>query len=491
MEKIDLLLQRFSPYLLFVLFLALFCLLVKPLADIDLWWHLATGRHLLETKAFLTNDPFGLAGDAITPGREIILNSYWLAQLFFYLAHRLFDDKGLVLLRAVILSLPALCVILHYRRHKLESAAALLVAGLVGWGMLSVSGFRPNHLTVAFIPLLLMLMHSVGYVEDERDYNLHRAAILPFFMLIWANLHGGFILGVALLGGYLVCESLTHVIRRNPLRPLVSLWGVVVLSMLLTLATPNGWTVYLQLFGFEGSAIQKKTSEYLSPFVLAQNGVLVYWPYFIFLAICLIVLLLKLRTPSTKWLLALALLLISLSAFRYAPLFLGGAAILLASEISQLCRRFSFVRTGASLCAVALVLLLAISAAPHSVAQAKSALNQPVDANRFPVKAVDFLLERPLRGNTFNHFNWGGYLAWRAPGRLVPFIDGRSLNTDLFTLYTRGLWIPQEAQSIFDKHQVDVLLLPRLNPFTGELYLLTDFLWKSRNWAFVYRDESS
>src|SRR3989338_10285503 len=32
-----------------------------PLTDADIWWHLAAGRRMLETRAFLRSDPFCLA----------------------------------------------------------------------------------------------------------------------------------------------------------------------------------------------------------------------------------------------------------------------------------------------------------------------------------------------------------------------------------------------------------------------------------------------
>jgi hypothetical protein len=84
--------------------------------------------------------------------------------------------------------------------------------------------------------------------------------------------------------------------------------------------------------------------------------------------------------------------------------------------------------------------------------------------------------------------NWGGYLAWRQLPGSKSFIDGRSLSLPLLHAYTRVLWLPDEAQKILDEHNVDLIMVPRLNPFTGELYALTDFLWKSPEWRLVYRD---
>jgi hypothetical protein len=462
-----------------------------PLADIDIWWHLATGRYFLHTAEFLSADPFGLAGAEITPGRELILNGYWLSQVFFYFLYQLFGLSGLVIMRIVLLLVPSITILVYGWHRKLFSLSVLLLALLCGAAMIDVSGIRPNHLTVAFVPLLFILLSEIGYSSDFKvgeGYNLRKALFLPPFMLVWANLHGGFLLGVAVVVLFTVSETVTHKLAGRSMSTLKKLWGIVILTVFVSLITPNGIQVYVQYLGFQGGVIQQKTSEYLSPLVLAKNGVLVYWPYFILLLLSVLVpVLCRFKVAVSRLVLLITMAALSLTAFRYAPLFVGSASILLIPDLLRL--EDTFKARGALLLMTAFLggylLLNAISGYPQTLGALSK---RTVDQARFPTGAVEFIDQKGLSGIIFNHFGWGGYLIWQEPDQVTTFVDGRSLNLPLFHAYTRALWLPKEMQLIFDQQNVDLILIPRLNRFTGELYAVTDFLWREKAWELVYRD---
>lgn len=475
-----------------VALVALSSIYAVPLADIDIWWHLATGRYLMQTGDFLSTDPFGLAGGQITTGRELILNAYWLSQVLFYGFHQLFGLSGIVALRIILLLIPPCAILLYGWRRAFSLPAVLFLTLICGWAMIDVSGIRPNHLTVAFVPLLFVLLAEIGYVAEGQNggaYDLRKAWLLPIFMLLWANLHGGFLLGIVIVLLYAISETVTLRWYRQSLKQIAKLWVVVTTTILISLLTPNGISIFVQYLRFQGGTIQQKTSEYLSPLVLAQKGILVYWPYFIiFLISMLLLVVCRFRVPVTRLLLLLAMAAVSLTAFRYAPLFVGAAAILILPAFSQFLktlqsRRVVFNVMNASL--VCFLLLIAISRYPQT---AGALSNGAVNSSRFPIAAVEFIKQKKLSGVVFNHFNWGGYLAWQQFGRLTTFIDGRSLSLPLFHAYTRVLWLPNEMQTILNRRGVDLVIMPRLNPFTGELYALTDFLWREKGWELVYRD---
>src|ERR1039457_6416804 len=90
-----------------ILFLTWF---TGEVADTDIWLHLMTGRHTLETRALTVPDPFcytsslssaAFPGEAAT--RYFNLTHEWLAQILMYLIHGASGFSGLVLLRAVLL----------------------------------------------------------------------------------------------------------------------------------------------------------------------------------------------------------------------------------------------------------------------------------------------------------------------------------------------------------------------------------------------------
>ena len=180
--------RNMGPYLTLAgALIALAVAFFAPLADSDIWWHLATGRHLVQTREFLSADPFGLAGTQITPGRELILNGYWLSQILFYGLHQLFGPVGIVVLRVVLLLVPPLSILVYGWRRVPFSPVLVFLALLVGWAMVDVSGIRPNHLTVAIVPLFFILLAEVGYAADRKQggaYNLKIAWLLPLLMLV-------------------------------------------------------------------------------------------------------------------------------------------------------------------------------------------------------------------------------------------------------------------------------------------------------------------
>jgi hypothetical protein len=466
--------------------------LIVPIADIDLWWHLATGRHLMQTGQFLSEDPFSIAGTQISPERELILNGYWLSQILFYGIYRAFDLMGIVFLRAALLLVPPVAALVFGWRRAPWSPVVVLLSLLCGWAMLGVSGIRPNHLTVAFVPLLFILLESVGYAAERQGagYSLRKAWLLPPFMLVWANLHGGFLAGIAIIFLFVLSETVTQAYQKGPLKPVLHLWGIALVSVLATLLSPVGVQIYIQFLSSSSEFVVQRTSEYLSPFTLAQQGVFIYWPYFILLAVSLsVVALTRFRMSTTKLLLIFALIIVSLTAFRYAPLFVGGAVMLMMSDVQRLFDKAKeVIRLPIMIATISLALFLTFHVVSGFSQGIGRLSNGAVDLARFPVAAVDFLEKQNLSGVFFNHMNWGGYLAWRQLPGSKSFIDGRSLNLPLLHAYTRVLWLPDEAQKILDEHNVDLIMVPRLNPFTGELYALTDFFWKSPEWRLVYRD---
>lgn len=475
----------------------LLALLAKPLWSNDLWWHLATGRHLLETGRFLATDPFSLAGGNISPGRASILNGYWLAQLVMYGSYQLAGAWGIILLRAALLTTVPLLLLGYGRRRGIAAWPLLLTAALVAWTLLYFTAERPNLLTILFVPVLLCLLDRIGLAEKSQDtprYALAWTVTVGALMLVWANMHGGFLLGSVLIGLYLASETAKKLLLRYPIpaRSLRLLWLGLGATLLATLLTPVGATIYLEFVTSQGGVLQEKTSEFLNPFAAIRSGVIVY-PYFLTAALFLVLLLRRWRQADpTQAVAGLFLLLISLTAFRYLPLFVGGIALFVARELSREESRFPSLK---KIVPAAAILIMIATLAWEGQAYARKlrgfSLATPVQAGLFPEQGADFLQNEHLTGVLFNHFNWGGYLAWREPATSKVFIDGRTLNLSLFHAYTRILWLPEEAQELLDRYGVNIIVMPRLNPSTGELYALTEYLYRSPQWLLVFRDEIS
>lgn len=75
-----------------------------PIWDIDLWWHLATGKYIAENKKLMEEDPFSYTSNQyISPDRDIVLKGYWLGQIIFFLTFKLSGLYGIIILRTLLL----------------------------------------------------------------------------------------------------------------------------------------------------------------------------------------------------------------------------------------------------------------------------------------------------------------------------------------------------------------------------------------------------
>ena len=107
-----------------VLFLGLFLMTLRPIADPDFWWHLKTGQYVWQQHSLPVPDPFAYTTATARPAyageertRDFNLTHEWLAQALFYLIYRAAGIGGLVLFRAAVLTaFCALAGLLAWRR---------------------------------------------------------------------------------------------------------------------------------------------------------------------------------------------------------------------------------------------------------------------------------------------------------------------------------------------------------------------------------------
>src|SRR5437660_10237845 len=98
------------PLLLTLTAILLLGLFSGEIRDTDIWLHLKTGQHTLETRALTVPDPFSYTSSlssAAYPGEAktqyFNLTSEWLAQVLMYGIYTAEGFPGLVLLRALLL----------------------------------------------------------------------------------------------------------------------------------------------------------------------------------------------------------------------------------------------------------------------------------------------------------------------------------------------------------------------------------------------------
>lgn len=450
--------------------------------DIDFWWHIAAGRHIVETHAIPDSDPFGVY-QVSSLRSDTILKNYWLSQVAFFFTYDFWGSNGVIFLRAGLL---ALCLAATAARNMLIGAggiSALLVLSFAGMTLLDFTGERPQLFSFAFFSLAMLLLDF----SRERRVAWPLYLLLPL-MLLWANSHGGVVLGGVVL--CLIAAGYAVEWRMFASRHYGGKWlfAILAAAVLCTLISPNGMTTYLYLFSSQlgEGELRSRTSEYASPVAMWHEmgkALPFYWG-FILLAVVALPKAIK-KSHLTPLLVIIFLGGLSLSAFRYIPFFMLYAAPYVALGLA---RRMAPARLPTAPLYLALI-VAALLATGYGIRHGR-AFQSGIQANRFPQGAVNFMQKNGLTGKMFNTMNWGGFLIWNLSPKVNVFIDGRVLDPNRIAPYTNVLWMTPDGQRIFEQSGFDLVLVPHGNIFTGESYPIINYLLKNPDWQAVYRDEA-
>ena len=183
---------------------AVFAVCIDALGDPDVWWHLRLGRWILDNHSIPTGELFSYTaqGNAFTAHE-------WLTDTVF----ALLDSAGGLLLVAAVAALVSwsgfLAIALLLRRRGLSPIAVALTVVLVAKAAQPVLGTRPQVVTFALTAWTLLLVD--GYLARGG----RRVWLLPAVVLVWANLHAGFITGIAVAGLVVATETAARLLRRR------------------------------------------------------------------------------------------------------------------------------------------------------------------------------------------------------------------------------------------------------------------------------------
>ena len=443
------------------------------ISDTDFWWHLKTGQYLVERHSLPVPDPFAYttasarpayAGEART--RHFNLTHEWLAQAIFYTVWRVAGFAGLVFFRAALLAIFCALVgwIVWLRCGGPWRAwlAAFAAAGVAARFAVD----RPYLFTFVFLAAGIAIL-------EWRSAPAWRLWLLTPWMLVWANCHGGYILGWAAMAAY-CAESLSRG-RRELLLPCAA---AVVGSGL----NPNGYAIPLVLADYRASYMQSHLLEW-SPLPLWP----LEWPSALLLAGAAVLVWRWRKVRPVDWLLFGGFAAAALMASRNAILIGIAAPMVLASYAPQWTRPAPRWTEWAA--AAALSAALAWGIVQGAFFQLR------VNPWKWPAGAADFLLAHHVTATMFNTYEYGGYLMWRLwPGERV-FIDGRALSESVFQDYVRILYNHEDPgkpspRQMLDRYGVQVMVMNGFEYVNGILYTMAVSLADPREsaWKLVYSD---
>jgi hypothetical protein len=300
-------------------------------------------------------------------------------------------------------------------------------------------------------------------------------ALCALVFLLWANTHGGFVVGLATLG---LCAALP------PWPGGGRRWALFGAAALAACVNPYGPGLYTYIL--DELLRDHPLTEWQPVSLAAAHG-----PFWVLLALVAATLPFATRARARPFFPALALLLavMALRHQRHTPLFALAAAPVLADGLDGASRwlqgRFSVHWSSASLA------LLGAALAALAVAQLmllplrlrSDDFRLVYEASEYPFGAVRFLGAAGLRGNVALPIDWGAYVLWHASPAVAVSLDGRfatvyppSVVDDNFAFFRGGA----NATRLLDDYPTTMVLAP-----TGSVPLLLE----RPSWRLRYRDD--
>ena len=196
------------------------------LNDGDTFWHLATGRWIIQHLAVPATDPFSFT----FVGRPWVTHE-WLSEVVMAGAYLAGGWGAVMLLVGLVMGLTALLIGAWLLRWLGMLPAVMAVA-------LGLSCVAPGMLARPHLVVLPLLAFWTIELMKAREAGRAPHLWLALFMALWANLHSSFIVGYGLAAAFGLEAFLDF---KSWTRPVMLGWAAFLgLSLVATLATPHG-----------------------------------------------------------------------------------------------------------------------------------------------------------------------------------------------------------------------------------------------------------
>jgi hypothetical protein len=491
----------------------------RPLADPDIGWHIRTGELILATHSLPRTDPF-----SSTMEGQPWFAWEWLYDIMLGILHQACGLNGVVWLCALLVA----AVFVLLLSQLLQRGTGLLLAIVL---MLLAMAASTIHLYARphIVSWLFSLLWFVALESWERWGGCEHGSLprwMPWFfpasMLLWVNLHGGWLFGIALLGIYTLAafvesvraqktDALAAIRAGHRVRAMAVAW---VASAVATLVNPFGWRLHAHIYRYLSDRyLMNRIDEFRSP---DFHG----WAERCFAVILMLVLIAFAGHRKKLRLSHLLVVLLAVYAGFYSSRNLPVSSMLLVlvagpmlrenfasladrpgawqwmrnctariSEFSERMGAQEMQLRGHLWPVVSVTFAFAICLQGGWVGS-RQLIHARFDPQKVPVAAVTFLQRelvgrQPSTGPVFSSDAWGGYLIYRLhPVRKVVLDDRHDLyGSGRIRQYLILTQAEPGWQSVLEQWQIRTALLPADSTLANLLRELP------RDWRVAYEDK--
>jgi hypothetical protein len=490
-----------------------------PLFHTDLWGHVAYGYWILDHRQLPVEDPFVRLAEGVT-----LVDTAWLGQVLLALADKVGGNEWL----SHLFALTALATYLVLTRVFYDQCGRLSVAMFGAVFAWLVAGtrhaiIRPEMFGGLCFALLLWVVvlcdanrsRRPGVSEATPRSTLWPAAAIALIFAAWANLHGSFVVGFAVLGCSLGGRALEVLASARSLWPVFQDAEVRRKLLLLeaavsgTLLNPYGIDLLIYTFLFPSNPNLNDVVEWYRLNMVSYEGIQVGISWLLMLIafrhsrvrikpadvllLCVFTLAVCLRVRMVTWYApVVAMVLVphfADVAARAAKKIAGPAAL------RSLCRRYPSIGEPLVIRSFRFTVLavftvwvcFAFSPISRVVLGGKARPPQHLYSRGTPLALTEYLHQHPPEGQIFNPQWWGDWLSWKGPAGLQVFMTSNAVHVAPQQVWKDYLATARGQAGIeqrLNRYRVNTVIVHK------ELQLgLTRAMRSSANWKIIYEDD--
>jgi hypothetical protein len=521
------------PSIADLIFISLFGLLAftalstRLLGDAGIGWHIRTGQLIVATHSIPRVDPF-----SSTMAGQPWFAWEWLYDVVVGALDRVAGLNGVVVFTALIIAITFFWTFRLLLSRGTNFLVALVLVLLAASAAMIHFLARPHVVSWLFAVLwFCMLDTSWKSGEKSNDGSLmvfrrsNRSLwLLPPLMLVWVNVHGGFLLGFVLLAIYGLDaawrwfrlkedhfeDALEKIRAGNRARNLA---GIGLLTALATFVNPYGWKLHLHIYRYLSNRfLMDHIDEFQSPNFhgVAQKC------FAVLLLLTLVALAVSPRDEQGRRIsLAHGLLLLfavysGLYASRNIPVSALLIILVIGPRLSSAYQRLAATLTkrnasrhqlpssrqflermqtiesslGGHLWPIAAIVVTCWIGFHGGKLGSRPLMTAHFDSKRFPVTAVSYLEEQKILEPVLTPDYWGGYLIYRLYPQVKVVIDDRHdlYGEKLLKSYLKMMHVEPAWQDFLREHDVHLIVVPKDSA-------LANILRETGNWKPMYEDD--
>ena len=456
-------------------------------SDGDLSAHIRMGETILTTGQIPTHS---LA--SYTAASDYMVAHAWLSEIIFALLFRIGGLPLLSIVTGALVGLTHGSIALFLRKRGADPRWAFLAA-LLSLALGSTHWLtRPHMFSIVGAAITLFLLES-----DRKRRALY---FLPLFA-VWANLHGGWLYGLTMIGAFIVGDLgeafFSPIERQEWLRRAKDNSIALALASVATFANPYGFRLHEEVISaVTSTSLANNIAEFLAPNFQDAGQ----WPFLLAVLSTVALFALGTRRIQLPWLVLIMIsLFFALRSFRNIALFGVSAWPLVALHAARawprprkpfpLFTEFARLDPGSrvGILGVPVLALMLIIGLNRGSVGGVTMIPDQFSAKAFPTEAVSRARTARLDGRVFDAWGWGGYIMYAWPEARLH-VDPLKFNEETIKSYSLIEDLQPGWQKEMDRWKIQTVIVNSKSPMAKGLALEPKWkVWYKDSTAVVFR----